>query len=269
MKYKLIVSDIDGTLISSKGKISTRTKELVTDYQKKGGYFTIATGRMEAAIIPFIQELNINVPVIVYNGSTIINTNKNKIIYESKLEYNVAKTAIEICNDYKLDPILYLDKKAYICKMTNSIEKHVEKEKVGCVEVGNLCEFLKEAPTKILFIGNPNYFDDFIAHIQNKVEKNLNFICSESNYLELLPNDASKGSALQVLASYLNIPMEETIAIGDERNDVSMINVAGIGVAVKNARDDLIQKADYITTQECFQGVEEILYKVINNINII
>lgn len=268
MRYKLIVSDIDGTLISNSGEISSRTKELIEKYQNNGGKFTIATGRMVDSIVPFVKELDIDIPVIAYNGSVIFDVNKNKTIYESKLDYKVAIEALKNCTDYNLEPILYLNKIAYISKMTQTIDKHVKKDKVGCVEVGNLTEFLKEDPTKILFIGNPKYFDEFTRDLEAKFATKLNLICSESNYLELLPKDASKGNAFKVLADYLKIPIEETIAIGDERNDVSMIEMAGLGIAVKNARDELIKNANYTTEEECYKGVEEILYKVINNIEI-
>lgn len=153
-----------------------------------------------------------------------------------------------------------------LIKLTPTIEKHVDKEKVGCVEVGNLIEFLKENPTKILLIGNPKYFEGFIKHMEDTIGKTLNIICAESNYLEVLPVNASKGDALKRLSDYLQIPIGDTIAIGNERNDVSMIRVAGLGVAVKNSRSELIKDADYITEEECYKGVEEILYRVINDI---
>lgn len=268
MKYKLIVSDIDGTLICNKKEVSEKTKELVGRFKKMGGSFTIATGRMEAAIQPIISELNIDIPVIVYNGSAVVNTITNEIIYESKLDYDLARIALKTCKNHDLDAILYLDRKAYIDKMTPSIAKHVDKEKVGCIEVGDLYEFLKVAPTKILFIGKEKGFDPFISHLKRIIEVSLNFICSERNYLELLPADASKGRALQILADKLDISIEEIIAIGDERNDISMIEAAGLGVAVRNAKDELQKKANFITSYDCNEGVEEILQKVINDVEI-
>ena len=92
---------------------------------------------------------------------------------------------------------------------------------------------------------------------------------SRHSDLELLPNGASKGNALRELSKFLRIPIEETIAIGDERNDVSMIKTAGIGVAVKNATIEPKTHANYITDEDSYKGVEEILYKAINDIEII
>ncbi len=269
MKYKLIVSDIDGTLISKDGKISKKTKQLVKEYTNKGGNFSIATGRMEATSMPFVNELDINTPIIVYNGSAIYDINSQSRVYELKLEMHLAKTALKICRNYSLDPILYQDKIAYINKLSPSIKKHVEKEKVGCTEVGNLITFLEKDPIKILFIGDPSKFKPFTEHLSKETNKKLNLINSEINYLELLPNGASKGNALRELSKFLRIPIEETIAIGDERNDVSMIKTAGIGVAVKNATIEPKTHANYITDEDSYKGVEEILYKAINDIEII
>ncbi len=264
MKYKLIVSDIDGTLITDGGPVAKETKRLVSEYQKKGGLFTVGTGRMEKAVKAIMEALDTDTPAIVYNGSSVINIKTNVAIYEAKLNDDVAKLALKIYQDHGLDAILYIDQVAYVAKITPAIASHIEKEEVGCVEVNDLYNFLDKAPTKILFIGDEEKFSAFQNKLESKKMSPLNFICSEHNYLELLPEGVSKGQALKILAESLEIPIEETIAIGDERNDVSMIEAAGLGVAVQNAKPELLAKANYVTQGNANKGVEEILHKVIN-----
>jgi Cof subfamily protein (haloacid dehalogenase superfamily) len=160
---------------------------------------------------------------------------------------------------------LYLDKKIYVNKITDVIEEYMLKDGVYCEAAGRLDEFLKCEPTKILIIGNPNYFAPYIEQLQKQINTSLNYVFSEHNYLEILPEAASKGNALKKFAESVSIPIEQTIAIGDNLNDLSMIKAAGLGVAVENAQDEVKKCADYITKGNDDEGVAEVIYKVIND----
>jgi Cof subfamily protein (haloacid dehalogenase superfamily) len=264
MKYKLIVSDLDGTLLDSRGKISQRTKELIKEFTEKGGIFTFATGRMEDSVTKYLDYLDISNTVIIYNGAKVVDIKKDVVLFEELLEYDLAKTALKIAAEYEWDVLLYLDKKIYVNKITDIIEEYMLKDGVFCEAVGRLDEFLKCEPTKILIIGNPNCFTSYIEKLQKKINASLNYVFSEHNYLEILPEDASKGNALKRLAESESISIEQTIAIGDNLNDLSMIKAAGLGVAVENAQEEVKKCADYITKGNDDEGVAEVIYKVIN-----
>jgi Cof subfamily protein (haloacid dehalogenase superfamily) len=265
MKYKLIVSDLDGTLLDSNREISKRTKELIKEFTEKGGIFTFATGRMEASVGKYLDYLDISDPVVIYNGAKVVDIKKGVVLFEELLEYDLAKTALKIAAEYEWDVLLYLDKKIYVNEITDVIEEYMLKDGVYCEAVGRLDEFLKCEPTKILIIGNPNCFAPYIEQLQKQINTSLNYVFSEHNYLEILPGDASKGSALKKFAESINISIEQTIAIGDNLNDLSMIKAAGLGVAVENAQDEVKKCADYITKGNDDEGVAEVIYKVINN----
>lgn len=265
MNYKLIVSDLDGTLLNSAGKVSEATKELIRAYQRKGGVFTIATGRMEDAVTPYLDHLELEGPVILYNGSKIIDLNKNHVLYEAFLDYDTAKAALKLLRNYDWDVLLYQDRKIYIKGMTPGIEKHVQKEGVACHEVGDLFHFLKSAPTKILIVGNNGKFKLFADELQQLLKSKVNFTQSEETYLEILPQGVSKGAALKKLAEGLRISMDEVIAIGDHLNDVSMIRAAGLGIAMENAHPELKDNASYITVSNDAEGVKSVIHKVLND----
>jgi Cof subfamily protein (haloacid dehalogenase superfamily) len=265
MKYKLIVSDLDGTLLDSRRKISQRTKDLIKEFIGKGGIFTFATGRMEASVGKYLDYLDISDPVIIYNGAKVVDIKKGVVLFEELLDYDLAKIALKIAAEYEWDVLLYLDKKIYVNKITDVIEEYMLKDGVYCEVAGRLDEFLKCEPTKILIIGNPDCFVPYIEKLQKQINTSLNYVFSEHNYLEVLPEDASKGSALEKFAKSINIPIEQTIAIGDNLNDLSMIKAAGLGVAVENAHEEVKRCSNYITKSNDNEGVAEVVYKVIND----
>ncbi len=266
MKYKLIVSDLDGTLLDSQRRISQRTKDLIKEFTKKGGVFTFATGRMEASVAKYLDYLDISCPVILYNGAKIVDVMKNAVLYEELLEYDLAKKALKIASKYEWDVLLYLEKRIFVKKINDVIKEYMIKDGVCCEAVGELYDFIKYPPTKILNIGDSNFFSSYIEEVKQQINTPLNFVISEHNYLEILPEASSKGNALIKLADSLNISIEESIAIGDNLNDISMINAAGLSVAVENAHEKVIACADYITKSNVNEGVAEILHKVINDL---
>jgi Cof subfamily protein (haloacid dehalogenase superfamily) len=264
LKYRLIVSDLDGTLLDSKRNISDRTKELINRYINKGGTFTFATGRMEGSARDYIEFLSIESPAIIYNGAKVVDIKKEKVSYEANLDYNTARTALKLSKEYNWDVILYINKKVFVNSITEGIKEYMVKDGVKCEPVGDLFEFLNSSPTKILIIGNPEKFEEYILRLNKTLNILVNNVRSEWNYLEILPDGISKGEALKRLAAELRIPLEEVIAIGDELNDLSMIKVAGLGVAVANANPELIKIADYITKSHDEDGVAEVIDKVLN-----
>lgn len=269
MKYKLVASDLDGTLLDSNRNISTKTRKLIHEFMSKGGIFTFATGRMEKSIAKYIDYLGIYAPAIIYNGSKIVDLKNESVFYENLVDYNLAKTALKISREYDWDTLLYLNKRIYVSKVTNVIEEYMAKDGVECEVVNELHEYISLPPTKILIIGNPEYFKPYVKKVAEESGCTLNYINSEYNYLEVLPENTSKGNALKELARILNISMEQVIAVGDNLNDISMIKAAGIGVAVANAQEDVKKSADFITKSNDEDGVAEVIYRVINDINFI
>lgn len=263
MKHRLVVSDIDGTLLAPGEVLSSRTIDLIHLFQEKGGIFTIATGRMEKAVLPLVQRIGLNHPVILYNGSLIMNPQGEEVIFEAKLEADIAARSLALSNAFDLGMLLYLEGVAYTKEMTSYIERHNQKEHVTCKVVDSFSPLLEAGLTKILFMGDAKLVDQLEQTHRQQQGVKFNVIRSEVNYLEVLPENASKGNALEWLASHLSIPLSETVAIGDERNDLSMIRQAQVGVAVNNAVKELKMEADLIVDGSYSTGVAEVLEKIL------
>ena len=266
MKYKVIVSDVDGTLFESGNQVNDSTLKWVDAFQQAGGIFTLATGRMKKAVDLFIEQLNIQVPVIVYNGAQLIDPINNKLIKSYTIENELAYQVLRTVKEFQLDPILHVHQQPYVLGITAAIEAHTLKDGIACQVTDDAERLLQAAPTKFLIIGEPEEIQRFLEVLKQKYPHPFHHVFSDWNYLEILPMEASKGNALKHLSDYLGIGMGEIAAVGDERNDLSMLRNAGFGAAVANANDDLKKLADYVAEGSFHRGLEEVIRKILEDV---
>lgn len=260
MKYKLIVSDLDGTLLDERQRIPAATARLLQEFVGKGGLVTIATGRTEESVKWYCEHLEIDIPVILYNGAKIVDLKKEKAIYEKKLDAKSARTAMDCFRRRGWDIIYYADGGAYVERMNAVIEGYIKKDNIKCCKVDSLDTILYDMmPVKLLTIADKDEIDEFLK--TGWLERNsfINAVRSENTYFEILPWGVSKGKALRKLAKYLNISLTKTVAFGDNQNDIEMIKAAGVGVAVANAHPSLRDCADIITETNENEGVARVI----------
>lgn len=263
--YKLLVSDIDGTLINNRQELITVNKKKVKELMQQGLLFTLASGRKFSSAEKYILELGIGIPLILYNGAQLISP-AGKVVFEKKLDYSQAKAALELYKDYGIDALVYCQDEVYVEKINKVIEEYQIKDGIDCTAVGNLTHFIQGDVIKLLFIGEPDKLFSYAQGLKNIIGSQVNLVNSEGNYLELLPTGVSKGEALLKLAEILQIKLEEIITIGDNLNDLEMIKMAGLGVATANAHSDLLQAADYITDRDNQEGsVAEVINRFMIN----
>lgn len=250
MNYKLVVTDMDGTLLDRRQKIVPANLEAIDRFIKSGGFFTLATGRTEYSTIRFLTELNINAPAILYNGGCIFDFPANCFISERFLDIDTIRAINEVLKDYAdVNPIFFIDTNRPLVRSVNRIiSDYMLKDGVICKTLAAFDQMLELFVRKVLVIGEPVLLKAMAQEVNGKFsDKFINFVCSEENYLEFLPSGISKGTALKFLASYLGIPLNQTIAIGDNLNDLELLEAAGIGVAVANAHPRIKEVADYIS----------------------
>ncbi len=263
MKYKLIVSDIDGTLVNSSRQISDRTKIAIHKFQSLGGVFAIATGRIEESAKGFYNELQLDSPAILYNGAKIVELKNNKCLMESILEEEHFSQAVKLLSELNYDAIVYSNGKAYVRNINDTIRTYMEKDSVQCIQVDDFMSCIEGKPNKILIIGDSSILAKFLVDFESRCKIKPNAVKSEANYLEILPRNTSKGEALKNLAEHLKIPMEQIAAAGDNMNDYEMLREAGLGIAVSNAVPRLFDAADLIAKSNDEDGIAEIIERII------
>ena len=264
MKYKIMISDIDGTLVDNCQKISDINKKAINDFRRRGGLFTLATGRIEESVLRYYDELSIDIPVILYNGAKVVDLRTNTVLYEKLLSANQAKTAALLVDNYPLSPVFYSQGKAVVKEMNSTIKIYSAKDGIIPEIVEEYSDIDFSAVTKILMIGDNSCFDDFKEKYNSLCKEAPVFVQSESAYLEILPFGVNKGAAVSVLSDYLDIPVEEIICIGDNLNDLEMVEVAGLGVAMENGHEILKKQADFIAPQNTENGLASVLEKYTN-----
>ena len=247
----LIAIDSDGTLRHSDGSISTRTKKIIEKLVIKGNIVTICTARPRYHTLKISEEVGINGFLISSNGTEVYDNLNNEIIYSAYLSPKYCK---KICI-----------RAIFVCDNIEYATQFIRNDSQLLLNENNIDNMLAKNIKQIMIIGNDK---EKIKKYKSKVEKyNLNIIdtsndAKEEIWFSIISNKASKGIALKKLAEHLSIPMCKTVAIGNDNNDLSMIQVARVGVAVENATDELKKEANYITDSNDDDGVAKYLEKL-------
>ncbi|MDQ0207387.1 Cof-type HAD-IIB family hydrolase [Alkalicoccobacillus murimartini] len=239
MYKQLLVSDLDGTLLNEHHQISVENKKAIQAFTEKGGLFTIATGRMLSAALPYIQELDLKVPVILGNGTQIYCPKQQRLLQSHTITSHRNKID-QIWNTHSDRGVVlaYINDQIYTPNRNGLISTYEDKENVTCI----VSDTVPLQMNKLLVIGEQ-------IHDAVQMVGELLKVCiqSDTTYLELLPFGVSKGSALQELRRLLGHDIQRIISVGDQLNDLSLFEASDCGYAVENAHTDLKRVASYIT----------------------
>ena len=252
---KIIFIDSDGTLKDSNGEISERVKKAIQENRKNGNKIIINTSRPRYQILNVMEEVLADDIVISSNGSEIYDSKNKKIIFNFFIEYDELIKLVEYAylNDIRL--ILTMDNYDYVTKnIRNENQKLLDKnnyknELINCNV--KQCMFIDKNSNKIFKLKDILSKNGKLNIVDECNEKSKYF----ENWFSIVNSNCSKGNALKILIKYLNIPIENTIAIGNDKNDISMFEEAELSVAVANASEDIKNKVDYVTLSNDEDGV--------------
>ncbi|UNC90785.1 Cof-type HAD-IIB family hydrolase [Candidatus Contubernalis alkaliaceticus] len=264
MSFKLLALDLDDTLLNEEFVISEKNKKAIHEAIRKGVTVTLATGRMFRSTLPYAQQLELDVPLITYHGALVKTARTQEQIFHCPVPLQAALEIIDLLEENGNHLNLYLNDELFVREDNEMIRLYVSIADVDYQSVGNLREFLKVEPTKMTMISSE---EDTIKSYWNlfsqKYKNQLKVVPSKPYFLEITNARATKGQALKALADSLGVKREEVIAIGDSYNDIDMLEYAGLGVAVENAREDVKKAADYITASNINDGVTQVINKYI------
>lgn len=257
MQAKLFVTDMDGTLLNNERKISDGNKHAIKRAVDAGVVFTIATGRMYASALPYAQELEIDVPIITYNGA-MIKTVSGKEIYASYLDESLVKDLLDFAKEQELYIQVYSDDKLYF-KEANEQSAYYE---MACGVKGtavgeDIYNYNTKVPKMLIMGKTPEESDRAVELVRQRFGGRIDCMKSSPIYVELIKPGVNKASAIAKLAEILEIPSEQVLAIGDSSNDVSMLTSVAISVAMGNANADASAAARYMVTDNEHDGVAE------------
>lgn len=263
MKYKLVAIDLDDSLLGSDYKISQENKLAIKKAEEKGVIVTIATGRPLQSCLPYVRELGLDVPFITYNGAMVIEGKTMDILYHETIEPEYGMDILELVEEFSPTVLVFADNKLYVNEINERTDRYTRISSMEANLRSDLQSIALKGATKILFYNEPEKVRKMEKKIMESLKGKLNYHISKPFFLEVINSNTSKGIALEALAKNIGISSHEVIAIGDSYNDISMIEYAGLGVAVDNAYDEIKSRADYISKSNIDNGVAEVIERFI------
>ncbi len=251
INYPLIVSDFDGTLVNADGTIGEENIRAIEEYRAAGGNFVISTGRLPAGILPRAVELGLSGLICCCQGAIILDVASRARILDGKMSLQSTLAACRAMEELGLHIHVY-DFWEYYANQDNEALKAYEavvQTKAKVITDKKLSEFIEEeglCAYKLLAIVDRAQGELILQRLKDKRVFDCVWTRSSKSLVEAISPNYSKGTAVEFLAKHYGIPVEKTVAVGDQQNDIPMIEAAGLGIAVKNADSRLKEKADYI-----------------------
>ena len=271
--YKLIAIDLDMTLLDRNKNISYRNKKAIELAKEKGVKIVLCSGRILKGVMYFAKVLGLHDQVIVAcNGAIVRDLKKNKDIYYVGLENEKSLEIARICKEndiyyhYYFQDTMIARRLDYSSKFYYEKNKELPKEERIDIIIDDSEQTLKSCGdliTKFVIIDKDVEKVDRVREIIEKRLLGVETTKSDTNILEVMKEGVNKKRALEFVCSYLGIDPKEIMAIGDNENDLQMIEFAGLGVAMENAIEELKEIADFVTQSYEDDGVAKAIEKFV------
>jgi Cof subfamily protein (haloacid dehalogenase superfamily) len=265
LAYEILVLDIDGTLTNSKKEITKKTLDAILEIQKRGHVVVLASGRPTPGMLNLAKELRLseyNGYILSYNGAKIINCTTNEIIYNKVIDRNLITSIYEAALLHKVGIITY---EGNTVISGTPIDEYMEKESkinnLPIKQVEDFANYIKFDINKLIMTNEPSYLEKVELILKEHFKDSLNIYRSEPYFLEIMPLHIDKAYSLSILLEHLGLSKEQMISCGDGYNDLTMIEYAGMGVAMANARDTIKEAADYITLSNDEDGIAHVIHE--------
>ncbi|MBN8210165.1 HAD family phosphatase [Bacillus sp. NTK071] len=264
MTYKMIVLDLDDTLLNTKQMISVRNKEALMKAQEAGLKVVLASGRPTFGMIPFAEELSLAAYesfILSFNGGKIINCHSKEEFFSQTLTieavqrlYTISLKENVYIHTYVGDEIITTEENPY-----TTIESELTGLPIKVVD--SFIDNVTEPVVKVLMVGEPEHLKKVEKKLQEELGEEFSVMRSKPYFLEFTDKGITKATSLEKLIKECDIKREEVIAVGDSYNDQEMIEFAGLGVAMGNAPDDIKKISDYIADTNENDGVAKVVEK--------
>lgn len=265
MTIKLLVTDLDGTLLNHKKEISKRNALAIQRAQAKGIKVTFATGRMHAAAAKFAKSMAIDLPIITCNGA-LLKTCDDEVIFEQYIQQSVAREAIEFClaKDWHIQ--WYIHDELYVNEMKpDTWTGYEDVLKIPIREAKGNLEAYSRGVVQMVILDKKGQIKTIAPHIRERFDGRLDTPITSDYCIDVVPVGTNKAVGIEHLAKMYGIDRSEIMAIGDSDNDLAMLKYAGFGVAMGNAFDSTKAIADVITTDVEADGFAHAVEKYILN----
>lgn len=254
MEKKIFFTDLDGTLLSDKKEITPRTRELLCRLTEEGHYMAFISGRPMMSVIEARKELPVsdkNLFLIASNGGMIYDAEKKEMLRDCRLTYEQADFLLKTSERAGVHCHTYSETNILSKRQSEELTFYQQTVHMPSLITDDIIGSLEKPPIKCLAISiDKKKLEALKEELTPWAEGKVHLMFSNDRLLEMIPIESGKGTALKWLSEYLQVPIENTLAAGDMENDISMIEAAGVGVAMLNGSPQVKKIADIVTTAD-------------------
>ncbi len=259
---KLLVFDVDGTLVNDNQELGKKTIDAIKKVQEKGIAVTLATGKIFPSVESVIRALEIKIPLILANGAVVQKPDK-EVIFGQFLDVDFVDAITKYDHNYGCELALFISDNIFVKEENYNTEHITEmfREKVEAVgEWAAVKDHFSEM-CKAIWINrlNRENVGKLTEMLENRYGGKVSLSAGSPESIEAMPAGVSKQAGLMHLVDYLHIPVESVMAFGDQQNDMGILEAAGTAVAVENAIDSVKAISNYVVGSNNEEGPAQFL----------
>lgn len=267
MSKKLLALDIDGTLTNTQKDITPATLEKIIEAQEKGNIVAIASGRPLPGIRKIADTIELDRfggYVLAFNGGRIVDYSTGEVVYQAVLDNDVVRDIYDYCLKAGCGMVTYDgDRVITGTDIDGYLTFEASINHMEIMRIDNFREYIDFPLNKCLLTADPDKAEKIEQELAEKFGDQLNIFRSEPYFVEIMPPNVHKATSLEKLLEVLDMDRKDLVACGDGYNDLTMIEYAGVGVAMANAQDIVKEHADYITLSNDEDGLVPVVDKFI------
>ncbi len=249
---KIFFADLDGTLLTSEKTISPDTKRALDAFVEAGNKFVISTGRPLDSAIVLRDRLGLNYPgsyITAFNGTQLYDNASGKVLYERGLSFDIVHELLALADEHEIHIHAYQDEFVISRHATPEFDYYIGHILMRGIVDRTLTDTLTKPPCKMLVISRDDHekLAAFGRDLAAKFSDKVSFAYSSADFIDIYPLGSGKGAGLIKLCEILGIPVSDSVAAGDEHNDIPALEAAGCGIAMINAHEDVRAAADVVT----------------------
>jgi len=263
---KLLVFDLDGTLLENDASLDPRTVELLKQLGSIGIRSTIATGRSLKSAMGFVESLAITMPLILFNGARILDPVSKSYLYSKFLPSHLIEKIVSDCKDHNVSVFFFIDED--VCAMNVSLHatNYIFRDGLSYHPIENRTQLHTAKVTKLVFTGPTSELSRLELFIRSHHGHEANVTRSEEDLLEVLPAGVSKAEAVKWLCTFLQIDLKEVAAFGNGENDAEMLRIAGLGVSFVSAPESVKKNAKILLHNCGYLGLREFVERFVEKV---
>lgn len=266
---RILFTDLDGTLLNNESRVVGKMRQALADMCMAGHVLVLSSGRPLDSILEVMKDAGLDFPgmyVIANNGTLVYDCDNKKSLLELRVPFDAVAEIWKLAAESGIHVQTYSSTHIICAEDDKEIQYYRKRIHLPLLLSDNPLEVLDKEPYKMLCIDLDDYdrIAAFQAMVHERFGDRLQTVFSNPHYLEIFVKEAGKGNGLKFMCDYLNVPVENSVAAGDAQNDISMLEAAGLSVAMCNGDDDIKAMADVITKRDNHDcGLADVVYEYI------